>query len=760
LGAVLLAGVRGAPGAPPVCGDADADFVCDTDDNCTASVNPDQNDADRDGAGDACDPCTDTDGDGFGDSCLFGPALCPPDNCPLVPNPGQEDGDGDGAGDACDFCPSDPRDDLDYDGACDSADICPLVANPGQEDADLDGLGDACDNCPAQANPEQSDSDRDGLGDPCDLCPAVANPFDTDADGDGRGDTCDNCPGAVNPAQTDWNRDGDGDACQPRVAIASIGQDGGADLEVRLLALEPEGAPLAGLFEISPGTAAGVVLPDAGLPVDCGLRFPPDGTQGEGLGYVHASAGTPLLFDVDGNVACRDGNADFGIALGRCDALQSAFLEFWDLRLVALPATFCVERLASPGARYEMEILEAAPDALTATLRSAEVAWRHEWSGAVPGRVPLAALLAGSAYTLTARLADGDTLPVRDSRGFLYQGESALVTQDAPHAVIDGPQRFACDRPLAGAARLDGGASLGSPSGGGSIAAYAWTLDPGGPAERPLGSGAILAADLPLGRNRVALRVTDAAGLSDDVESVVEVADEAPPSLVVTPVPGVLWPPNHRLVPVTAGVAVADVCDPAPTVVFRAAASSEPADADGDADGRTSVDIAGPDAGQPVPVIGVRAERARDGAGRAYAVTWEARDRSGNAGEAVMQVPVPLDREGGAEPIRIDVGRDAATGALAVSWSGAPGASAYDLIEGDLGGLRVEAEAIRLGAVRVLARGAAATAWDEPAGRADPEPGRGLFYLVQYRDALGASGFGTETAFWPRLPDACEGGCP
>jgi hypothetical protein len=66
------------------------------------------------------------------------------DNCPCVPNPDQDDTDGDGIGDACD-----PDDD--NDGVVDAEDNCPLVANPGQLDSDGDGIGDACD--PEPFNP-------------------------------------------------------------------------------------------------------------------------------------------------------------------------------------------------------------------------------------------------------------------------------------------------------------------------------------------------------------------------------------------------------------------------------------------------------------------------------------------------------------------------------------------------------------------------------------------------------------------------------
>lgn len=134
------------PAIPGSAADPDGDGVgaCD---NCPAIFNPGQEDLDGDGGGDACDPCTDSDDDGFGNP-GFPANGCPEDDCPLASDPAQLDGDGDGYGDACDTCPA--------------------VANPSQTDGDFDGVGDLCDLC--SGAPDQNDADNDGVPDGCDLC--------------------------------------------------------------------------------------------------------------------------------------------------------------------------------------------------------------------------------------------------------------------------------------------------------------------------------------------------------------------------------------------------------------------------------------------------------------------------------------------------------------------------------------------------------------------------------------------------------------
>jgi hypothetical protein len=127
----------------------------------------------------------------------------------------------------------------------------------------------------------------------------------------------------------------------------------------------------------------------------------------------------------------------------------------------------------------------------------------------------------------------------------------------------------------------------------------------------------------------------------------VKVADRTAPTLKVTLSPTVLWPPNHKLIPITATITVSDTCDPNPTVKLISITSNE--DDNGLGDGDTALDrqsILGKDIqtvyNTDTRTFLLRAERSGKGNGRIYTVTYQATDASGNVSplqKATVVVP-------------------------------------------------------------------------------------------------------------------------
>jgi len=169
---------------------------------------------------------------------------------------------------------------------------------------------------------------------------------------------------------------------------------------------------------------------------------------------------------------------------------------------------------------------------------------------------------------------------------------------------------------------------------------YQWTSDNCTFADPTL---AMPTASCPLGENLITLVVTDPTGLSSDPdEAMVVIVDTTPPTIDVTVSPDELWPPNHKLVPITATIDVADVCDPNPSVTLISVASNEPDNGTGDGD--TANDIQDATIGSDDRSILLRAERKGNGTGRIYTIVYGAADQSGNTAEDTAEVTVPHDR--------------------------------------------------------------------------------------------------------------------
>jgi len=144
------------------------------------------------------------------------------------------------------------------------------------------------------------------------------------------------------------------------------------------------------------------------------------------------------------------------------------------------------------------------------------------------------------------------------------------------------------------------------------------------------------------GPNQDAIYAPDAYRSADHDPIVVglETCDEIAPSIdSIVLTPDLLWPANHEYVDVTATVQVSDNFDPDPELTLLSLTSNEPDN--GVADGDTEDDMLTVDSLS----FRLRAERAGNGNGRIYTITYQATDECGNISDpasATVLVPHSL----------------------------------------------------------------------------------------------------------------------
>jgi len=210
-----------------------------------------------------------------------------------------------------------------------------------------------------------------------------------------------------------------------------------------------------------------------------------------------------------------------------------------------------------------------------------------------------------------------------------------LRIRNLPPVVNAGEDQIVeCTGPEGATITLDGSQTY-DPNG--DELTYTWT--------GPLGemTGPVISGVLPLGNHEFTLTVEDgngSAGTRSDTV-VVAVADTVPPEIELAVSPTSLWPPDHRMVDITAQVSASDVCDPNPTLVLFSATSNEPDNGLGDGD--TNRDIQGAALGTDDRELALRAERGGGGIGREYTLRYQAEDASGNTSTADASVGVPHD---------------------------------------------------------------------------------------------------------------------
>ena len=135
-----------------------------------------------------------------------------------------------------------------------------------------------------------------------------------------------------------------------------------------------------------------------------------------------------------------------------------------------------------------------------------------------------------------------------------------------------------------------------------------------------------------LGSTLVTLTATDPGGLSSQCQATVTVVDTTPPVVAsASASPNVLWPPNHKMAPVTVSASASDNCGSASCKIVSVS-SNEPLDADGD------WVITGP------LTVNLRADRLAQGTGRIYTINVECTDGSGNKATKAVNVTVPHDQ--------------------------------------------------------------------------------------------------------------------
>lgn len=173
---------------------------------------------------------------------------------------------------------------------------------------------------------------------------------------------------------------------------------------------------------------------------------------------------------------------------------------------------------------------------------------------------------------------------------------------------------------------------------------FTWTWDGGST------TGANPTIQLPLGVNTVILVVNDGVVDSDFDIVKITATDTIPVEITsITATPDTLWPPNHKMVPISVTVTSTDNCDSAPSIQLESIIMNEGEltntyDATYDSTigtGNTMNDIQDAEFGTADYNFSLRAERSGKSSGRIYTIIYSATDASGNTTTANATVTVP-----------------------------------------------------------------------------------------------------------------------
>ncbi|HWC19481.1 MAG TPA: hypothetical protein VG498_20885 [Terriglobales bacterium] len=129
---------------------------------------------------------------------------------------------------------------------------------------------------------------------------------------------------------------------------------------------------------------------------------------------------------------------------------------------------------------------------------------------------------------------------------------------------------------------------------------------------------------------------TDFAGNAEVHKTLDIKLDKTPPTVTCSATPKVLWPPDHRLVPVSLSVNVADSGSGANSFKLASNVSNEPDSGAGDIQGFAT--------GTAATSGFLREERLGTGTGRVYTFVFNGTDRAGNSATCTTNVVVPHDQ--------------------------------------------------------------------------------------------------------------------
>ena len=132
-------------------------------------------------------------------------------------------------------------------------------------------------------------------------------------------------------------------------------------------------------------------------------------------------------------------------------------------------------------------------------------------------------------------------------------------------------------------------------------------------------------------------RAVDSEGNSNSCDQEISVVDTTPPEInSLAADKTVLWPPNHRMKPVSLTVSSSDNCDDAPVCKIDSVVSNEPVNGLGDGNTSPDWEVTGD------LNVNLRSERSGKGNGRIYTVTVICTDACGNDSEgSSVEVSVP-----------------------------------------------------------------------------------------------------------------------